>query len=130
MALALLDTTVLIDVLRGAPAGQRVIEMRESGDVPCACAINVEEVVRGLRARETAAAEALFKGLRMLPLGRQAGWFAGEWRRAHAERGCLLAQADCLIAAAAHVARARLCTGNPKDFPIAELTVEHWAVGE
>ncbi len=130
MGLALLDTTVLIDILRGAPAGERLIAMRESGDVPCACAINVEEVVRGLRAHETAAAETLFDGLRIVPLGRQAGWYAGEWRSASASRGVTLAQADCLIAGAAHAARARLCTGNPKAFPMAELTVEHWPVGE
>ncbi len=130
MGLALLDTTVLIDVLRGAPAVRRLIAMHDSEDVPCACAINVEEVVRGLRATEIAAAQALFDGLRIVPLGRQAGWHAGEWRSAYASRGVTLAQADCLIAGAAHCARARLCTGNPKDFPMAELSVEHWPVGE
>jgi len=130
MGLALLDTTVLIDVLRGAPAGRRLLAMRESGDVPCACAITVEEVVRSLRANENAAVQALFDGLRIIPLRGHAGWQAGEWRSAYATRGVTLAQADCLIAGAAHCARARLCTGNPKDFPMVELTVEHWPVGE
>jgi predicted nucleic acid-binding protein len=41
-----------------------------------------------------------------------------------------LAQADCLVAAAALVVGGRLATGNPKDFPMAELAVEHWPVGE
>jgi predicted nucleic acid-binding protein len=35
-----------------------------------------------------------------------------------------------LIAAAAAGVGARLITGNPKDFPMDEITVEHWPVGE
>lgn len=40
-----------------------------------------------------------------------------------------LAQADCLIAATAFAAGGSLATGNPKDFPMRELAVEHWPVG-
>jgi predicted nucleic acid-binding protein len=39
-------------------------------------------------------------------------------------------QADCLIAATALLAGADLATGNPKDFPMADLVVQHWPVGE
>jgi hypothetical protein len=35
-----------------------------------------------------------------------------------------------LIAAAAVGVRARLITGDPKDFPMDEITLEHWAAGE
>lgn len=94
------------------------------------CAVNVEETVRGLHESERDAAQRLFAGLRLLPLGEREGWRAGEWRREHARRGITLAQADCLVAAAAMGAGARLATGNPKDFPITGLTVEHWPVGE
>jgi predicted nucleic acid-binding protein len=41
-----------------------------------------------------------------------------------------LGQGDCLIAAAAMGIDARLATGNPKHFPMPELAVEHWPVGE
>lgn len=41
-----------------------------------------------------------------------------------------LAQADALIAAAAFGIGARLATGNPKDFPMKELQIEHWPAGE
>jgi predicted nucleic acid-binding protein len=41
-----------------------------------------------------------------------------------------LSQADCVIAAAAVDLRARLITGNPRHFPMQELTVEHWPTGE
>jgi predicted nucleic acid-binding protein len=40
-----------------------------------------------------------------------------------------LAQADCLVAAAAAAVGARVATGNPKDFPMPDVEVEHWPVG-
>lgn len=126
----LLDTTVLIDLLRGRPdAARRLRALRETGDQAHACAINVEEIVRGLREHEEDAAHTLFAGLRIVPLGVDEGWRAGGWRRSFAARGRTLAQADCLIAAAALSIGGRLATGNPKDFPMPELAIEHWPVG-
>src|SRR5919109_486786 len=47
MASVLLDTTVLIDLLRGrGEAGRRLRALREAGDLPCTPAVNVEETVR------------------------------------------------------------------------------------
>lgn len=125
----MLDTTVLIDVLRGRPAGDRLLGLRRRGDDPATTAINVEEIIRGLRPDEHPAAAALFDGLRLLPVRRREAELAGDWRREHAATGRTLAQADCLIAACAAGARARLATGNPKDFPMRGADVEHWPVG-
>jgi predicted nucleic acid-binding protein len=128
--LFLLDTTVLIDYLRAAPAADRVEEIVDRGDVLCTTAINVEEVVRGLRRRETPAAESLFEGLIVVPLGAREGWQAGTWRREFGARGVMLSQADCLIASAALTAGATLATGNPADFPMRQIAVEHWPEGQ
>lgn len=127
--LRVLDSTVLIDFLRGRPAVERVAALRATGDVPATTPINVEEIVRGLRADETFAAERLFRGLVVLPIDARAGWQAGTWRRDYAARGVTLWQADCLIAATALVHAATLVTGNAKDFPMDEVEVEHWPVG-
>jgi predicted nucleic acid-binding protein len=130
MAAALLDTTVLIDALRGRPAAQRIRGLRGAGeDVPYACAITIEELFRGLRAGEEAALHRLLDGLKLAPITREDAERAGRWRRDFALRGLTLSQADCLIASAAAGAGARLITGNPKDFPMEEVTVEHWPVG-
>ena len=125
----LLDTTVLIDALRGLPAAARVRALRDTGDVPWICAINVEEVLRGARSGEEAVVTRFLGGLRLAPLGLAEGDLAGRWRRDHAQRGITLSQADCLIAAAAVGVRAQLATGNPKHFPMPALQTQHWPPG-
>lgn len=129
MARLLLDSTVLIDALRGRPAADRIAKLRRDGTQPWTCAISVEEIWRGLRPSEEAAAQRLFNGLRMAPLGVREGRRVGQWRREFAEEGVTLHQADCLIAAAALGIRATLATANTADFPMTELTVEDWPVG-
>ncbi|MCC6223310.1 MAG: PIN domain-containing protein [Thermoleophilia bacterium] len=129
MADVLLDTTVLVDALRGRPAARRLRLLRLAGDRPWACALNIDEVVRGLHPDEEERARRLLGGLRIVPLGAEEGWRAGEWRRELGRRGVTISQADALIAAAALAIGGRLATGNPKHFPLPELTVEHWPAG-
>jgi predicted nucleic acid-binding protein len=125
----LLDTTVLIDVLRGRPAAARLRALRNAATAPWICAINVEEVMRGTLPGEQEVVLRFLKGLRLAPLGHAEGEMAGRWRRDNARNGLTLSQADCLIAAAAVGVGARLATGNPRHFSMPELEVEHWPVG-
>lgn len=124
----LLDTTVLIDALRGRPAAERIRGLHGDAQVPWICAVNVEEVLRGAKMPEEALVLRFLKGFHLAPLGRVEGERAGRWRRDHARRGVTLSQADCLIAAAAVGIGAQLATGNPKHFPMPGLDVEHWPV--
>jgi predicted nucleic acid-binding protein len=125
----LLDTTVLIDALRGRPAADRIRDLRNAVQVPWICAVNAEEVLRGTTSDEEAAVMRLLQGMHLAPLGRPEGVLAGRWRRDYAHQGITLSQADCMIAAAAVGVGARLATGNPKHFPMPELDMEHWPVG-
>jgi predicted nucleic acid-binding protein len=125
----LLDTTVLIDALRGRPAMGRIRALRDMTDAPWICAVNIEEVVRGTDSAERELVARFLKGMHLAPLGRAEGELAGRWRREFTHQGITLSQADCLIAAAALGADARLATGNPRHFPMPELDVEHWPVG-
>jgi|ERR687894_746728 predicted nucleic acid-binding protein len=129
MSRVLVDSTVLIDALRGRAAAERLRSARRRGDEPWVCAVSVEEIWRGLLAHEQPVARRLFRGLRCAPLGVAEGERAGSWRRRFCERGVTLHQADCLIAAAALGIGATLATGNPKDFPMDEVDVVHWPVG-
>lgn len=126
MARLLLDSTVLIDALRGRVAAERLAGLRRLGTEPWLCAISVEEIWRGLRPNEEPVVRRLFNGVRVAPLGSAEGIRAGTWRREFAEQGVTLHQADCLVAAAAVGIGASLATANIDDFPMLELTVEHW----
>jgi predicted nucleic acid-binding protein len=126
MARLLLDSTVLIDALRGRPAARQVAALRRTGIEPWVCAISVEEIWRGIRGEEETTVRRLFDGLRLAPLGVAEGIRAGTWRRNFAAEGVTLHQADCLIAAAAVGIGAPLATANVDDFPMSELTVEAW----
>ena len=129
MARLLLDSTVLIDALRGRAAAQRLRGLRRVGTEPWVCAISVEEVWRGARPEEEGVIRRLFSGLRIAPLGVAEGIRAGAWRREFARRGVTLHQADCLIAAAASGIGASLATANVTDFPMLGLAIEDWPSG-
>lgn len=129
MSRLVLDTTVLIDALRGRPAAERLRQLRRVGVEPWVSAVSVEEIWRGLQACEEPAARRLVQSLRAAPLGAAEGQRAGRWRREHAARGVTLHQADCLIAAAALGVGAALATANVADFPMPELEVQHWPAG-
>src|SRR5246127_4208532 len=99
VARILLDSTALIDALRGRPAGERLRALRRQGDEPWTCAISIEEIWRGLLPGEEAIAQRLGGGLRCAPFGPSGGNRAGRWRREFAGGRITLHQADCLIAA-------------------------------
>lgn len=129
--IVVLDTTVLIDLLKGIETvGKQVRDLHIAGDRPATTAINVEEIYRGLRTREKNAATELFDWLHILPIGRSEAELAGSWRRKYSSEGLTLSQADCLVAATAFASGAILATGNPKDFPMEDLSVSHWPAGK
>lgn len=129
MSVLVLDSTVLIDVLRGRVAGARVQRLLDDGDTLLTTAINVEEITRGMKPGETSATDRLFSALLVLPITQAEAGRSGTWRREYAGRGVVLHMADCLIAAAAVEAGAHLATANVKDFPMLAGRVDHWPAG-
>jgi len=129
MAILLLDTTVLIDALRGRSAADKVRALRVGGDLVVTSPVNVEEIHRGVRVEELAVVRRLFAGLLVVPIGQDEGARAGQWRREFATRGITLSQSDCLVAATAVSVGARLATANVNDFPMADVDVDHWPTG-
>src|ERR1044072_6637978 len=125
MAQLLLDPPALRDALPGREAAERLRRLRGEGAPPYLCAINIDEVWRGTRSGEEEAVGRLLAALRTARLGHVERERAGRWRARFAASGVTLSQADCLIAAAALGVGARLATGNPRDFPMDELEVEH-----
>ena len=110
-----LDTTVLIDVLRGYRPALEFL--RNQVDPPACSEITRVEILRGIRNRERDATEALIGAIRWIDLdeqiARRAGALGRTWRRSHA-----LATADLVIGATALELGAELATSNLRHFPM------------
>jgi predicted nucleic acid-binding protein len=111
-----IDTSVIIDILRGLPAAVDYVEGLE--DVPACSEITRVEVTRGLRTAERAPTERLFQQLRWVALdegiARRAGDFGRKWRRSHPG----ISSPDLVVAATAEQIGANLATSNVRHFPM------------
>ncbi|HEX9711606.1 MAG TPA: type II toxin-antitoxin system VapC family toxin [Actinomycetota bacterium] len=111
---SVLDTTVLIDILRGHSSA--VAYVLELEDVGVCSEVTRVEVLRGLRSEERRPAERLFQQLRWVSVDEEISRIAGEFgrrlRRSHGGIGV----ADLMIAA----------TSERLDFPLATTNVRHF----
>ena len=121
----LLDTTFLIDHLRGDPAAvARFERLFEAGDEPLVNEVVVCELATGARRDPDPDLGALLGPIEFVQPGPDAALLAGRWRREARERGQTLSLADALIAAAAHASDATVLTRNVRDLALAPIRVE------
>lgn len=111
-----LDTTILIDVLRGDRRGVDYLVSLDA--VPFCSEVTRVEVLRGLRSDERRQAERLFQQLQWVSvdeaISRAAGAFGRGLRRSHANVGV----ADLIIAATAEQLDLPLATTNVRHYPM------------
>jgi len=117
----LLDSDVVIDVLRGRRETTRAVEQLTRAGIPTYCTpITWAEVFAGLRPGEEAETQAFFdaRGEVILDsaIGRRAGAYLARYGRSHG-----LEIADALIAAAAATSGLRLWTGNRRHYPMEDV---------
>lgn len=117
----LVDTTVAIDHLRGAPPAVELLRGLTERDESLAASEVVRfELLAGVRSRELEALERFFSALSWVPadeaVARTAGLLARRHRSAHGG----IHDADYLIAATAIVLDAELLTTNVRHFPMLE----------
>ncbi|HEY9478226.1 MAG TPA: PIN domain-containing protein [Microbacteriaceae bacterium] len=114
----LLDTSVLIDFLRGRAEARTVVESLEVP--PVSSEICRVELLQGLRPHEQANADELAALIDWIPVVEPIAVRAGElgrlWRPSHSGIGT----ADLIIAATAELAGAALLTLNVRHFPMFE----------
>lgn len=111
-----LDTSVLLDVLRGDRAAIGFV--RRLDDVPICSEVTRVEVARGLRSSERSRAEQLFRSLRWLPVDEAVARRAGELGRRWDRHRPGVALADLVIAATVEHVGGDLATGNVRHFPM------------
>lgn len=121
MSKVVLDTDVLIDVLRGRDAVRAFLQDVVDRFVPCCSVVSVAELFVGMRPEEEKATRALLDGLVIYPVTYEIAEAAGRFKQRSTSRRLELA--DCLIAATAFIEGATLATGNVKDYPMSEITV-------
>ena len=121
MSKVVIDTDVLIDVLRGREPARDFLLDATRHAVPCCSVISVAEIHAGMRPEETEVTGRLLDGLVILPVTRPIAELAGhfKWRSKNRK----LELVDCLIAATAVVETAALATANVKDYPMGEVSL-------
>jgi predicted nucleic acid-binding protein len=127
--LLLLDTSVLIDVLRLRRGRRELLAgLAREGHTLATTALNVAEVYAGMRPEEQAQTEAFLGALDCYELTASAGRLAGSLKNKWAKKGRTLTLADTIIAAIALERGCALMTDNRKDFPMPEL--DHYPLPE
>jgi predicted nucleic acid-binding protein len=120
----LIDTSVVIDLLRGCKQGLHLLE--PDRDPLMVSVVTVHEVCASMRAGEEEMTETMLSGFELVPFGAEEARLTGSWWGEYRQQGITLDLRDLAIAAAAVVRGVPLATGNVKDFPMPELRVEQW----
>jgi predicted nucleic acid-binding protein len=118
----LLDTSVLIDVLRHRRGRRELLaKLARAGNTMATTALNVAELYAGMRPEEEAQTEAFLGTFDCYELTESAGRLAGTLKQKWAKKGRTLSLADAIIAAVALERGCTLMTDNRRDFPMTEL---------
>jgi predicted nucleic acid-binding protein len=115
---ALVDTSVLIDYLRGRQEAAGVLEREREKEPLQASEITRLEVLAGMRPREEQETRKLLSTLRWHPVDAEIAEKAGELGRACVPSHGGIDGADLAIAATALLLNARLLTMNVRHFPM------------
>ena len=124
MAIYLLDTSVIIDIINGKRNRDQLLKkLLHQGHLLACCAINVTEVYAGLRSQEETRTSELLQSLQYYPIIWPVARLAGLLKRDCARKGATLAATDVTIAAVAIFHQLTLITDNVKHYPMKELNL-------
>jgi predicted nucleic acid-binding protein len=121
----LLDTTFVIDHLRGDPdARRRLVQIAERGDEPFVCDVVACEAWTGAHDDTDRDLLGLLQFIEFVQAGPEQARRAGRWRADARRRGGTLSAPDALIAASADALDATVLTRNLRDFALTPVPVE------
>jgi predicted nucleic acid-binding protein len=118
----LLDTSVLIDVLRARNHRRELLaSLLRAGHSLSTTVLNVAEIYSGMRPAEESATEAFLSGITCYDLTPPSARLTGKLKFHWSQKGRTLTLADALIAALAIHHQCHLLTDNRKHFPMPDL---------
>ena len=114
----LFDTDVLIEHLRGNPAGSELVRDAVAKDDGACSVLTRFELLAGMRSHERAAIRDLLGVLANIPVTAEIATQAGEWGRQYRKSHAHVGAVDYLIAATADYLGADLLTRNVRHYPM------------
>ena len=118
----LLDTNIIVDLLRRRPETRLLVEnLLDQGQPLASCPITITEVYAGMRAHEEKTTRAFMASLVFLPVTSEIAEQAGYLKARYARRGKVLSLQDATVAAVSIAHGCTLVTENIKDFPMPDL---------
>lgn len=117
----LLDTSVIVDFLRGRAEAIRLLtDITEKREPVMASELTRFELLAGVREEEEAALERFFTAVEWIPAGEEASRLGGDLARKYRQSHSGIDAVDYLIAATCLLAEADLLTRNVRHFPMFE----------
>lgn len=121
MARHLLDSDVLIWVLRGKPAAVEFVRGLQRDEVPAISALAFYEVWAGARPSEDETVSRFLSAFSMIPVDSGIATTAARYYREFRGKGVTLSAVDALVAATARVHGLILVTQNRRGFPMTDI---------
>lgn len=125
MAKYLLDTTIIIDHLRGdKKANTYLEEIGERGDIAGCCCVNIAEIYSGMLEKEAEKTNRFINSLYYYEVTREISKIAGKLRQKYQKKSITLVISDVIIGATALIYDLILVTKNIKHYPFPELEIK------
>ena len=125
MAQYLLDTTTIIDHLRGdKKVNSYLKEIGNRGDIVGCCCINITETYTGMKDKEKEKTDKFIESLYYFGVTEEIAKLAGKIKQKYVKKGKTIATTDVIIAATAIEYGLILITKNVKHYPFSELEIK------
>ncbi|MBM3709370.1 MAG: type II toxin-antitoxin system VapC family toxin [Actinobacteria bacterium] len=121
----LLDTTIIIDHLRGNKKISSFLEeIGISGDIAGCCCINITETYTGMKDKEKENTDKFIESLYYFEVTKEIAKLAGAMKQEYAKKGKTLSTSDVIIATTALTYGLILITKNIKHYPFNNLKLK------
>jgi predicted nucleic acid-binding protein len=117
----LLDTDILIGVLRGKTEAIDFLRDLLKQEVPAISSLAIYEIWAGARPSEESAISSFLSAFRIVFVSDKIARQGAKYYREFRSKGITLSSTDALIAATAHQERLILVTENKRHFPMTDI---------